>query len=92
MTVLVKPAENYQTRPNRSGVVREKNMAIGPTGAKTKNDWTDGGQQQITRLYQTGAVEHGIIGESPSYWRLLLINKYLKIQQAKKHWKVLLLF
>jgi hypothetical protein len=57
-------------------------MAIDPAGAKTKNDWTDGGQQQITKLYQTGAVEHGIIGESPIYWRLLLINKYMKMEST----------
>jgi hypothetical protein len=42
MTVLAKTAENYQTRPgleesyNSAGVVREKNMVMGPERAQNQ--------------------------------------------------------
>jgi hypothetical protein len=59
--------------------MRKKNIVIGPDGPEIRTDCAGIGQQQITRLDQTGAVEHGSIGESPHYWRLLLISKYMKI-------------
>jgi hypothetical protein len=47
--------------PTRPGtrVVRQKNMVMGPTELKTKNDCAAEDQQQITRTNRAGAVKYG---------------------------------
>jgi hypothetical protein len=59
-------------------VMRQKNMVMIPVGPGTKIDCAGEGQQQFTstepnkvevteELLRTGAIQHGIIRQNPSY-------------------------